>query len=240
MRKSQKTLLTAGGIIAGAILLVAVLVRVALSQVETVKVDFQPMVMPSADLVGFDEIVAGGAWKLKLVQGDHWEVEVNPVDANPNVDPLDNLEVSVRDGQLRLQQRSSFKWWREENSELEAIILMPALKYLRLSGAVEAEMSGFEGQQLDLKMAGAIDLDGEQGRYEKLVVDGAGAIDLDFRDILVTDANVDLAGASQLTLTMNGGALTGSIAGAGSIDYYGTVSMQEINISGAGEVDHKD
>ena len=235
MRKSQKTLLTSGGVIAGAILLVAVLVRIALSQVEPVKTDFQSMVMDSADLVGFDRVRVDGAWKVKLVQGDDWEVEVNP-----NDDQLDNLEVSVRNEQLNLRQRSSFKWWGNDSSELEARIQMPALKHLRLTGAVEAEMSGFEGQQLDIKTAGAIDLEGEQGRYEKLVVEGAGAIDLDFRDTLVTDASVDLAGASQLILTMNGGALTGSISGAGSIDYYGTVSMQEIKISGAGEVDHKD
>ena len=35
---------------------------------------------------------------------------------------------------------------------------------------------------------------------------------------------------------MNGGALTGSMAGAGAIDYYGTVAEERVRIAGIGRV----
>ena len=62
--------------------------------------------------------------------------------------------------------------------------------------------------------------------------EGAG-----LRGIAVTDADVDLAGASKITLTMDGGALSGSMAGAGSIEYYGAVAGESVRVAGAARVE---
>ena len=68
----------------------------------------------------------------------------------------------------------------------------------------------------------------------------AGASEVDLRGIVVTDAEVDLAGASEVTLNMDGGVLAGSMAGAGGIDYYGTVAEQRVRIAGVARVNRVD
>ena len=65
----------------------------------------------------------------------------------------------------------------------------------------------------------------------------AGASDINLRGIAVTDAEIDLAGASNITLTMDGGALSGSMAGAGSIEYYGSVATESVRVAGAARIE---
>ena len=48
------------------------------------------------------------------------------------------------------------------------------------------------------------------------------------------------SGASKVTLSMNGGVLAGSMAGAGTIGYYGTVAEERVRIAGIGRVNHLD
>ena len=113
---------------------------------------------------------------------------------------------------------------------------MPELNELDLAGASTLELSGFEGERLEVDIAGAVRIEGRDGRYDVLELSVAGASEIDLRGIVVTDARVDLAGASDVTLSMNGGILSGSMAGAGVIDYYGTVAEQRVSIAGVGHV----
>jgi len=69
-----------------------------------------------------------------------------------------------------------------------------------------------------------------------LVLDSSGASEVDFEDVTVTTATIDMSGAANLILTMDGGDLTGDISGAGNIKYYGTVATQDIDTSGAANV----
>ena len=57
------------------------------------------------------------------------------------------------------------------------------------------------------------------------------------RGTAATDAYVDLAGASKVTLTMDGGTLSGSMAGAGRIEYHGTVAKESVRVAGAARVE---
>ena len=49
--------------------------------------------------------------------------------------------------------------------------------------------------------------------------------------------SVALAGASNITLTMDGGVLSGSMAGAGSIEYHGSVAAESVRVAGAARVE---
>ena len=57
------------------------------------------------------------------------------------------------------------------------------------------------------------------------------------RSQAVIDAEVEIAGASRVTLTMDGGALSGSMAGAGRIEYYGAVARESVRVAGAARVE---
>ncbi|MCD6342815.1 MAG: DUF2807 domain-containing protein [Spirochaetaceae bacterium] len=50
------------------------------------------------------------------------------------------------------------------------------------------------------------------------------------------DARVDLNGAGDIRLEMNGGVLDGSLEGMGNIVYSGVVSEERIRIDGLGRV----
>ena len=67
----------------------------------------------------------------------------------------------------------------------------------------------------------------------------AGASDIDLRGVTVTDAEVDLKGASEVVLTMGGGVLSGSTAGAGRLQYHGPVAEERIEVAGITRIVHR-
>ena len=93
-------------------------------------------------------------------------------------------------------------------------------------------LSGFEGERLLIDVAGATRIAGNDGRYDELDLSLAGAGDVELDGFVFIDAHVNLAGASSLRLTMDGGALTGAVAGASAIRYFGTVSRQAVDVAG--------
>ena len=120
---------------------------------------------------------------------------------------------------------------------LAADIVMPALEDVEARGAAMIEVSGFQGRRLEIDVEGAARLEGRDGRYDELALSAAGASDIDLRGIAVIDADVEIAGASRVTLTMDGGALSGSMAGAGRIEYYGAVTRESVRVAGAARVE---
>ena len=114
---------------------------------------------------------------------------------------------------------------------------MPELEEVEVRGTAMVEVSVFQGRRLETDIAGAARLEGRDGRYDELELSVAGASDIDLRGIAVTDADIDLAGASNVTLTMDGGALSGSMAGAGTIEYYGAVATESVRVAGAARVE---
>ena len=149
---------------------------------------------------------------------------------------LDEIKVYVRGDRLRLDRGSSGRWWGRNERTIRADIVMPELEELKLAGASHLELSGFDGSRLEVDIAGAIFLEGRDGRYDELDLSVAGASKIDLQGIVVTRAEVDLAGASDVTLYINGGELSGSLAGVGQIEYYGSVSDEDIDIAGFGRV----
>ena len=232
MKKSQIALLSVAGTLGAIIIVSTGVFRVALSQV-----DPEPPGDPvtrSLDLEGFRGIAVEGAWRVTVTQGDEWQVEVT----HPS-----NREIDAYvDGDLlRLDRRGSFGWpWRTRNTRVSAEIVMPELEDLHLAGASRLEVSGFEGERLEMEIAGAVEIVGRDGRYEELELSIAGASEVDLRELVVVDAELDLAGASEVVLAMDGGVLSGSLAGAGSVDYYGTVAEEEVRIAGAARIRHVD
>ncbi len=59
---------------------------------------------------------------------------------------------------------------------------------------------------------------------------------LSFGGIITRDAAIELAGATNATTHMDGGELTGSPAGVGSVEYFGAISRESVEVSGLGSV----
>ncbi len=245
MKTSQITIASAVGFLALIMIVMAVLGRVALSQSDpstTQAADSSALivgeqVVQTFELEGFHGIAIEGAWQVNLARGDEWQVEVSHSE-----DLEDELNVHISGDQLVLDITPSggWRWWRRTDSRLTAEIVMPELTEVEMAGASQLSLSGFEGDLLVLEIAGANQLEGRDGRYDNLDLTAAGANEIDLSGVVVTDAQIDVAGASEVTLRMDGGDLEGSVAGAGGIDYYGTVAVERIRVAGISRVKHLD
>jgi hypothetical protein len=233
MKQSQKSLLAIIIAFVAIILVSAGYGRTMLSKANISIVNDEERIFIASDLTGFNSIDASGVWQIEVIKGDTWSVATSSLEDYEGI-----VSVYVSDDTLVLKQRSSGFWWASNSSDLVAKIQMPNLELLDLSGAVEASLDGFGGDELTIDTSGAAELEAHNSRYNTLILDSSGAVEVNFKELTVINAQVDLSGASEVTLTMNGGELKGDISGAGSIDYYGTVSSESIDVSGAGDISH--
>ena len=123
---------------------------------------------------------------------------------------------------------------------MTARIIMPELHTVEITGTTKLDFSGFEGDHLSITISGAGHVEGEDGRYDELTVTMSGAGHVDMRDVIVVDAEMIISGAGKVSLSMDGGVLSGNLSGFGKIDYYGSVRDERIHISGFGSVERKE
>lgn len=234
MRKSHIAMLSAVGVVVLGTVAFASVIRVALSEGAEVR-EVGDRIDQRLELRGFDRIGIEGSWTVTVRQGAEWAVQVSYPEGVE-----DDFDVRVEDGRLVLEYARPGFWWFGRGADLDAEIVMPQLSALDLAGAAELDLSGFEGDRLEIDVAGAADMRGRASRYSSLELSVSGAADVDFRDLVVTDARVNLAGASDVTLGMDGGVLSGQIAGAGSVEYFGEVREESVSISGLADVSRGD
>ena len=235
MKPSKIALLALGGGIAAAIVVAAVATRVTIGRSGQAfaqhRTDSGAMASVTHDLRDFTEIEVRGSWTVNVSQGDEWQVNLSAPENR-----LRATSVSVRGERLSLSGTSPGSFFGRSNGSFSAEIVMPALEELDAAGSSRVTLTGFSGERLAIDVAGASQITGEDGRYDALDLSMAGAGDVRLGGFVFTDANVNLAGASNLELTMNGGELTGAMAGAGRIHYFGTVSRETIDIAGFGSI----
>jgi hypothetical protein len=233
MRNSQVAVLGAIGCVAAVMLGVAVWARLG---AEPVPEPSGERGTRSLDYSEFDQVDVSGQWTVTIERGAAWRVAVEAP-----AELLDYIEVE-RDGrELSVDyEGGSCAACFDEGNVLEVAITMPTLASLSLSGASVASFSGFEGGELVLDVSGAVELRGSASRYETLTLDLSGAGEVDLGDVPVTNAEIDVSGAGNVTLQMNGGRLTGDLSGAANLEYFGTVSEESLDQSGAVSVRRRD
>jgi hypothetical protein len=182
------------------------------------------------DHVGFDGVSARGQWDVTIERGDAWRVTVDvPVEVVEGLSVApdgDLLELDLEfDGPRQLGD------FRRDDSSPKATITMPALESLVLAGTTTLSFSGFDGSLLSLTSSGATQVVGN-GRFDRLTLEATGAGDVDFTDMPVTNAEITVSGAGNVGLRMAGGTLTGRMSGAANLEYFGTVSEQNVSTSG--------
>ena len=238
MKPSQKALVSVGAALAGIVVVTALAGRVALSRSDSAVVEGDG-IAATPDLGGFDEVEVAGAWRVNLTRGDDWKVELPRAG-----DGGKRVRVLLVGKRLHLGRKTFARggWrlgWGEEGVPARVDIVMPELAALEVKGGTRVTLSGFRGERLAIEIAGTARLEGNEARYEELDLTVAGASDIDLRGVAVTDARVELMGASKVFLRMNGGVLSGSSAGAGMLEYYGSVSEERVEVAGITRIVHR-
>ena len=231
MKRSQVALLSVGAILAGIVIATVVSARIALSHGYSALGETDAVAGVS-ELRGFNEVEVDGTWQVNLSQGDDWRMDLSYPDGFE-----DRVRVHVVGDRLRLGIQSE-SWLDEPDIRPTADTVMPDLEEVEIRGSAKLDVAGFKGRHLDIDVAGAVQVMGRDGRFDELELSVSGASHIDLRGVAVTDADIDLAGASKVTLTMSGGALSGFIAGAGSVEYYGWVTSETVQIAGFARVEH--
>ncbi len=239
LRTSQKALLSA----IGAVLLITLMWLVTLNVIVRGAIADGRAAQPAAaagetvnlaDLTGFTRIRTRNGWDLTVTQGASWQVSVVYPDGM-----ADRFDIEVRGDVLELNYRAprGFRFLGMGGpGRGTAVITMPTVERVHMEGAGSLNLAGFEGERLELFGAGAYAFTAEDSRFTtlELSLTGAGAADLS--GLTAVNANVTLTGATDTRLTMGGGALTGSITGAGQLEYAGTVREETLARAGAAVV----
>lgn len=129
---------------------------------------------------------------------------------------LDQLEIQVVDGTLRVGRKDRAGFSFSDDHGVKVRVTMPKLTAASISGSGDMSVDKAEG---DFK--GAI----------------AGSGNLGIGALTATDADLSIAGSGDLRVAGSGGKLSASIAGSGDIDAAKfTASSADISIAGSGSV----
>ncbi|HEV2210411.1 MAG TPA: head GIN domain-containing protein [Verrucomicrobiae bacterium] len=204
------------------------------------------LVTKQFELTGFSGVDAGSAFQVELSQGERFGVTVT---ADDNL--VEDLEVAVSGHQLHLGLKPNVN---VRNATLKAVITMPALAGLHLSGAATTTVAGFNSSRpLDVELSGASTLRGEiRAGDARFDVSGASSVELhgsaanvrcrasgashaDLEQFRCNDATVESSGASSVTLNASG-KLELEANGASSVRYLGQPANVEARTSGASSI----
>lgn len=201
------------------------------------------------DLTGFTRVAAGSAFHVKISQGTQISVAVT-VDDNL----VDYLDVSQSGDTLRLFLKPNVNI---RNATLRAVVILPELIGLDLSGATGTTVAGFSSEKpLDVELSGASHLRGDiqsgeakfgvsgaakvelRGGAGHLTIKASGASSVNLEGYASKDTVVDAEGASHVTVNASG-RLDARASGASSIRYAGQPESVHPHTSGASSVRRK-
>jgi hypothetical protein len=194
------------------------------------------------DLTNFDRVEASSAFTVEIVQSDTYSVAIT---ADDNL--FDYIQVSIEDRSLRLQlKKGSYG-----SATYRAKVSIPKLAGIKLWQASKATVSGVKtSESLDLDISEASMLNGRleaseaqiimagasqlslQGTCGNLTLKATGASRAQLDQLVLTNAVINLSGASQGSINING-RLDASLDAAARLEYSGNPVLGTINSAAA-------
>ncbi len=179
--------------------------------------DDDEIVTRTLDLGGFDAITIAGVYELDVRVGPDFSVELS----GPAYE-MNRVETSVKNGALVLDQRKRIKGEKNRNNRdgIEAVITLPSLTALKISGVVDGRVSDVDADNFSINISGVGDLevDGECGALDANL---SGVGDLDARGLECATAEVKVSGVGSAVVFASD-AVDAKVSGMGDIDVYGS------------------
>jgi hypothetical protein len=205
------------------------------------------IVTKSHAIDGFTKIDTGGSFRLTIVSGAQFKIEVR---ADDNVMPHivveksgDALEIGFEHGNYSLT-----------NVTLEVDVTMPKLAGIDLSGASSASVAGFQSADpFHAYLSGASSLNGDlksgpasfelsgastvtlDGSGEALTINVSGASAASLLGFNATDAKVEASGASTVSINISD-TLDAEASGASKVIYAGNPTLRTVDSSGGASI----
>ena len=222
------------------------------------------------DYSDFSRVEIGSAFEVEIVQSASFAVSIT---ADDNI--FEYIDISKSGNTLNIRLKSGYNF---RSFTTEAVILMPDITHLQLSGAthgtvqdfgfshdlavnisgasslimtdiatgnIDLEISGASRVSGNIAAGGDADFDisgastvGLSGSAEDLKAGVSGASHLELDDFPVSNADIELSGASNGTVNTNG-TLDADLSGASKLYYIGEPTMGNIDTSGASSISKK-
>ena len=158
------------------------------------------------DYSGFKRIEVSNAFTVDVTRSDTYEVSIT---LNDNI--FNDLDISMSGDTLRI---SINPFTHFVNTTQRAMISLPELDALTITGACQAVVSGFQSDgNLDLEVT--------------------GASSMDISDLKVADTTIDVIGASHLSGSLVTNNADFNVTGASSINLTGSASKMQVDVIGA-------
>jgi hypothetical protein len=149
---------------------------------------------------------------------------------------VDNIEVSLKDGALLIKHKKSY-WSMGANykDNAKAIITVPALTKVAVSGSGDMNVSGVKATDFGIAISGSGNISAS-GSCTNLISSISGSGDVDASGLKCASATTSIAGSGDSKIFASQNA-TVSIAGSGDVQVDGAPKAScTIKIAGSGDV----
>jgi len=177
---------------------------------------------------GFNSLTITGHWKTSITRGDRYSVKIS---GPANL--LDKTGVT-QDGKTLTITNDNSLILHDNTFSVE--VTLPKIEQIKIDGTADLDFTGFAGETLNIVLSGAGRIRGFDSRYENLTLLCSGAGQLDLTKCLTFNADVNLSGAGEILINMDGGVLSGTISGLGSVEYSGRIRENRLKVTGLGSV----
>ena len=181
-------------------------------------------------LADFTGVKIDASFDYSIQQGNDFSVEITIDSSFAN-----DLDVTVEGDMLQV----GFKPNTDVRARtLEAVIVMPDIDRIDLTGSVSGTVAGFSGNTLDILLSGSADLEGINLSYNYVMVDGNGSAKFDMSDVAALPAaDIQLVGSGSVTLNlMDFATVTGALSGDASLFYYGSNVNLQVTLSNTASI----
>ena len=191
----------------------------------------------------FNRVEVSSAFEYEISQSNSYGISIT---ADDNV--IEKVQVTKEGDTLKISLETTP---RLGSLTLKAIVTMPYLRSLAISGASRGTVSGFSSaNDVDIEVSGASKVTGDitagdvdfnvsgastvqlEGSANDIVANVSGASRFNLGGFTVNNANVTFSGASTGTVNLSG-KLDANLSGASKLAYVGEPTMGTINTSGA-------
>lgn len=191
-----------------------------------------PVSSENRNLSNFSKIYINGSTAVNITQGNDFEIEVT---AYSNLLPY--LETKVSNGSLTIGYKENTNI-RNDNSVVN--ITMPMIEGLTINGSSDIEAAGnFSGSnEIIISINGSGNINFQEGSTDFLKVNIAGSGDFGGFGLTADEAEVSISGSGNVSLTVLQ-KLDATIRGSGNVNYKGSPTEVNTDISGSGKVTKK-
>lgn len=169
------------------------------------------------DLNDFSAIEIGGAYQLDVKIGGDYSVTLSGPE-----EEMARAEAVVRDGALTLGTKKRIRGVKHhgDHESVLAVVTMPALDRLAVSGVVDADISGVDAGafKVNLSGVGEVTIAGRCGALDARV---SGVGELKARELECLTAAVALSGMGEASVFAREAA-NAEVSGMGEINIYGS------------------